>query len=63
MKFAIPETQFAKVSSLEIFSHQNIFFYGIIHLIKWQGLAHLKTQQKFPDIRIFGTLFLHGTLQ
>ena len=27
VKFAISETQFAKISSLEIFSHENIFLY------------------------------------
>ena len=32
VKFAIFETQFAKVSSLEIFSHENIFSQGITNL-------------------------------
>ena len=30
VKFEIFETQFAKVNSLEIFSHKNIFSQGII---------------------------------
>ena len=37
VKFAIFKTQFAKVSSLEIFSHQNIFFWGIINLTNGKG--------------------------
>ena len=37
MKFAIFEIQFAKVSSLEIFSHKNLFSYGIMNLTNGNG--------------------------
>ena len=42
VKFAIFETQFAKASSLEIFSLENIF-QGYYSFNKWQGPARSKT--------------------
>ena len=57
MKFAIFETQFAKVISLEIFSLKNIFSEGIFNLTNGKGLFAQK-QKKLCDIRIFDKLFL-----
>ena len=37
MKFAVFETQFTKLSFLEIFSHKNIFSRGIINLTNGKG--------------------------
>ena len=58
MKFAIFETQFAKVSSLEIFSHKNIFFEGIINLTYGKGLHAQKHSKSFLILA-----FLYDTLQ
>ena len=62
VKFAIFETQFAKVSSLEIISREIIFSLGIINLTNGKG-SNVQKQKTLPDIRIFNMLFLYDTLQ
>ena len=47
MKLAIFNTQFAKVSSLEIFSHKNIFSKGIINLTNGKGSYTQKHQKRY----------------
>ena len=60
VKFAIFETKFAKVSSLVIFSHENILSSGIINVT---NVKRIKISKAKPDIRIFGTLFIYDTQQ
>ena len=66
MKFVIFETQIAKVSSLEICSHENYSAKALKYspqFNQWQGLVPSKTSKALPGIRIFDTLFLYDMLQ
>ena len=70
MKFAIFKNQFEKASSLEIFSHENIFLIyiyifnkGIINLTNGKGLYAQKCQKRYLIFAFFGTLFPYDTLQ
>ena len=61
MKFAIFETQFAKVNSLEIFSHENLFSKGIINLTNGKG-SYAQKHRKCYLIFAFSTLFFYTVL-
>ena len=58
VKFGIFETHFAKVKSLEIFSHKNIFSKGIINLTNSKG-SYAQKHRKCYLIFTFSTSYFY----
>ena len=59
VKFAIFETQFAKVSSLEMISRENIFSLGIINLTNDKG-SNVQKHRKRYLIFTFSTCYFYA---